>query len=90
MFVQYLIVAFVVLLAALYAGARYLPEAWRQRLVYKLSNGSGKGRLVAWLDTGSSCGGGCDSGGCNSCEPAAPLPQRDAQGRKVIKLHVQR
>ncbi|MFK3740499.1 DUF6587 family protein [Massilia sp. TN1-12] len=89
MLFQYLIVAFVVLLAALYAGAKYLPKAWRQRLVYTLSNGTGKGRLVAWLDTGSSCGGGCDSGGCNTCAPAA-LPERDAQGRKVIKLHVQR
>lgn len=87
MFAQYLIVALVVVLAAAYAGAKYLPKTWRQRLVYMASRGTGKGRVANWLggaDTG--CGSGCNS--CGSCEPAAPLPERDAQGRKVIKLHV--
>ena len=89
MLVQYLIVAFVVLLASLYAGARYLPKTWRERMVYVLSRGSGKGRVADWLGgEGSGCGSGCDS--CGTCEPAVPVPERDGQGRKVIKLHVQR
>jgi len=88
MLAQYLVVALVVVLALLYAGAKYLPKTWRERLVYKLTRGSGKGRLADWLGgAGSGCGSGCDS--CGTCEPAKPMPQRDAQGRKVIKLHVQ-
>ena len=87
MLAQYLIVAFVVLLAALYAAAKYLPKTWRQRLVFRLTGGSGKGRLAEWVGgAGSGCGSGCDS--CGTCAPAAPMPERDGQGRKVIKLHV--
>jgi hypothetical protein len=89
MLLQYLIVALVVLLAALYAGARYLPRGGRQRLVYVLSRGTGKGRAADWLGgADAGCGSGC--GSCGTCEPAKPVPERDAQGRKVIKLHVQR
>ena len=85
--IQYLVVAVIVVLAALYAAAKYLPKSWRQRIVYKLSGGTGKGKLVDLLDTGSSCGSGCDT--CGSCAPQ-PLPEKDGQGRKVIQVHVKR
>jgi hypothetical protein len=91
--VQYLIVAVIVLAAALYAGAKYLPLAWRERIVHRLSRGTGQGWWVKWFGTDASCGSGC--GACGSCETGAEggtdtLPERDTQGRKVIKLHVQR
>ena len=85
--IQYLIVGLIVACAALYAAAKYLPKSWRERLVHKLSGGTGRGRIVKWLGTDSSCGSGCDS--CGTCE-TAPLPDTDAQGRKVIQVHVQR
>jgi hypothetical protein len=85
---QYLAVGVIVLLAALYAAAKYLPKGWRQRIVYALSARSGKGKLVQWLDTDSSCGSGCDT--CGSCAPTPPLPATDDKGRKVIQLHVER
>jgi len=86
--VQYLVVAIIVLLAALYAGGRYLPVAWRRKLVYKLRDrGQGNGRVAKWLDKDGSCGSGCDT--CGSCETEA-LPATDAKGRKVIQLHVKR
>jgi hypothetical protein len=86
--VQYLVVAIIVLLAALYAGAKYLPVAWRRKLVYKLRDrGQGNGRVAKWLDKDGSCGSGCDT--CGSCETEA-LPATDAKGRKVIQLHVKR
>jgi hypothetical protein len=86
--VQYLVVTIIVLLAALYAGAKYLPVAWRRKLVYKLRDrGQGDGRVAKWLDKDGSCGSGCDT--CGSCETEA-LPATDAKGRKVIQLHVKR
>ena len=88
---QYVVVGAVVLAAALYAAVKYVPKSLRQRLVYRLSNGSGKGTLVKWLDTDASCGSGCDT--CGSCAPAPStpsLPERDAKGRKVIPLHVEK
>jgi hypothetical protein len=85
--VQYLIVAVVVVLAALYAAGKYLPKAVRQRIVYKLTGGTGKGKVADWLGGDSGCGSGCDS--CGTCE-TEPLPERDGQGRKVIEVHVQR
>ena len=86
--IQYLVVALIVLLAALYAGGKYLPVAWRRKLVYRLRDrGQGNGRLAKWLDKDGSCGSGCDT--CGSCE-TEPLPEKDAQGRKVIQLHVKR
>ncbi|RYE98356.1 MAG: hypothetical protein EOO78_16770 [Oxalobacteraceae bacterium] len=90
--VQYLVVAVIVLLAALHAGAKYLPVAWRRKLVYKLRDrGQGNGRVAKWLmnrlDADGSCGSGCDT--CGSCETEA-LPATDAKGRKVIQLHVKR
>jgi len=85
---QYLVVALIVLLAALYAGGKYLPVAWRRKLVYKLRDrGRADGRLAKWLDKDGSCGSGCDT--CGSCE-TEPLPEKDARGRKVIQLHVKR
>ena len=88
MLLQYLIVAVVVLVCALYAAAKYLPLAWRERIVHKLSRGTGRGWFVKWFGTDASCGSGCDT--CGSCETDAPLPERDEKGRKIIKLHVQR
>ena len=86
--VQYIVVAIIVLLAALYAGGRYLPVAWRRKLVYKLrDHGRGNGRLAQWLDKDGSCGSGCDT--CGSCAPA-PLPETGQNGRKVIQLHVKK
>jgi len=86
--VQYLVVTIIVLLAALYAGAKYLPVVWRRKLVYKLRDrGQGDGRVAKWLDKDGSCGSGCDT--CGSCETEA-LPATDAKGRKVIQLHVKR
>jgi hypothetical protein len=85
--IQYLIVGLIVAAAALYAVVKYLPKAWRERLVHRLSDGSGKGRIVKWLGTDSSCGSGCDT--CGTCE-TTPLPEQDAKGRKVIQVHVQR
>ena len=85
--IQYLIVGLIVAAAALYAAVKYLPRAWRERLVYRLSGGTGKGRIVQWLGTDSSCGSGCDT--CGTCE-TTPLPEKDAKRRKVIQVHVQR
>ena len=85
--VQYVIVAVIVALAALYAAVKYLPKTWRERIVHKLSGGTGQGRFVKWLGTDASCGSGCDS--CGTCE-TEPLPQQDAKGRKIIPVHVQR
>ncbi len=85
--VQYVVVGALVLAAALYAAVKYVPASLRRRVVYKLSNGSGKGRLVRWLDADASCGSGCDT--CGSCA-SEPLPERDAEGRKVIQLHVRK
>jgi hypothetical protein len=85
--VQYLIVGVIVALAALYAAVKYLPKTWRQRIVYQLSGGTGQGRFVKWLGTDASCGSGCDS--CGTCE-TTPLPEKDAKGRKIIPVHVQR
>jgi hypothetical protein len=83
---QYLVVGLAVALAALYAASKYLPAAWRRRIVHRLSGGAAGGgsRLVKWFDTGSSCGSGCDS--CKACddEPAPP-----AEGKhRIIKIHV--
>jgi hypothetical protein len=83
--VQYLVVALIVACALLYVGAKYLPQGWRTRIVYKLSRrGARQTKLVKWLDTAGSCGSGCDS--CKACEDT-PAPQPE-NGRRVIKLHV--
>jgi hypothetical protein len=84
---QYLVVGLVVALAALYAASKYLPAAWRRRIVHRLSHGAAGGgsKLVKWFDTGASCGSGCDS--CKACEePPAPA----GEGKRVIRLRVDR
>ncbi|MGZ5201993.1 DUF6587 family protein [Ramlibacter sp.] len=87
MVIQYLIVGIIVLLAALAAARKYLPAAWRQRLVYRLSRGkAGPSRVVRWLDTDASCGSGCDT--CKACEDT-PATAPDSKHR-VIKLRVER
>jgi hypothetical protein len=68
--IQELAVAAIVVVAALYVGAKYLPAAWRRRIVYALARSEGESRLTRWLDTGSSCGSGCAS--CKACAPATP------------------
>jgi len=82
---QELVVAFAVLVAAVYVGAKYLPAAWRIRIVNRLSRGGQDSKLVRWLDTADSCGGGCKS--CNTCEtpeePSAPA----GNSHRVIKIH---
>jgi hypothetical protein len=87
---QELAVGIIVLFAALYTGAKYLPAGWRRALVHRLSKGGGNSRLVTWLvnvlDTSASCGSGCNS--CNTCEPAEPTPPA-GKGR-VIKIHERR
>jgi hypothetical protein len=86
--IQYLVVGVIVLLAALYAAGKYLPVAWRRKLVYKLRDaGRGNGKLARWLDKDGSCGSGCDT--CGSCAPE-PMPEKDEKGRKVIQVHLKR
>jgi hypothetical protein len=85
--VQHIIVALVVLVAAVYVARKYLPAAWRRRLVYALTRrGAEQSKLVRWLDTDASCGSGCDS--CKACEdtPAAPPEGK----HRVIPLRVER
>jgi hypothetical protein len=85
---QYVVVGVIVLLAALYAGGKYLPVAWRRKLVYRLRDaGQGNGKLARWLDKDGSCGSGCDT--CGSCAPE-PMPEKDEKGRKVIQVHLKR
>jgi hypothetical protein len=79
--IQYLIVAVLVGLAALYVGSKYLPAGLRRRIVYLLAGrgGATHAKLARWLDTESSCGS------CKACaDPAPPAPA----GKRVIKLHV--
>ena len=82
---QELVVAFAVLVAAVYVGAKYLPAAWRIRIVNRLSRGGQDSKLVRWLDTADSCGGGCKT--CNTCEtPEEPAPP-EGSSHRVIKIH---
>jgi hypothetical protein len=85
---QQLMVALIVLCAAVYAGARYLPSAWRLRLVNRLSRGGAGSPLVRLLDTGASCGSGCKT--CQTCATPAALAapaSASAKGRRVIVVH---
>jgi hypothetical protein len=87
--IQELAVGAIVAAAALYAGAKYLPAAWRRRIVFALSGGAGESRLARWLGTESSCASGCAS--CKACAPGTPeAPLTGVPGagaRRVIKLH---
>jgi hypothetical protein len=49
MIAQYLVVGLIVLLAAGYAASKYLPLSVRRKIVYKFSDGSGKGWLARYL-----------------------------------------
>ena len=82
---QEMIVGVIVALAVLHACTKYLPAAWRQRIVFFLTKrGLDQDRLAKIFKTQSSCGDGC--GPCGSCESdARPPPPED--GRKVIKIH---
>ncbi len=89
---QELVVGIAVALAALYLGAKYLPDGWRRALVRRFSHGGSQSRLVRWLDAADSCGGGCNS--CKTCgdedkgggEPSPPPGGK----HRVIKLHRKR
>jgi hypothetical protein len=85
---QELVAGIIVALAVLYAGAKYLPDSWRRAIVHRLSKGGQQSRLVTWLDTSASCGGGCNS--CKSCGPAEPAPPPGTGDGKVIRIHERR
>jgi hypothetical protein len=89
---QNLVVALIVAVAALYAAAKYLPRAWREKIVFFLSRrGASQDRMAAFFNTEASCGSGCGScgsgdGGC--APPALNLEtEAPANGRRVIKIH---
>jgi hypothetical protein len=82
---QELVVALVVLVAAAYVGARYLPAAWRIRVVNRLSRGGTDSLLVRWLDTADSCGGGCKT--CNTCETPEEMVPGEGSKHRIIKIH---
>jgi len=85
---QELVVGLAVLCAAVYVGARYLPPAWRLRIVNRLSAGGADSKLVRWLDTADSCGGGCKS--CNTCETPAEPSAPAGNAHRVIRIHEKR
>ncbi|MGX4643752.1 DUF6587 family protein [Massilia sp. SYSU DXS3249] len=85
---QELVVALAVLVAAMYVGAKYLPAAWRIRIVNRLSSGGADSKLVRWLDTGGRCGSGCNS--CNTCDTPAEPTAPEGSKHRVIKLHEKR
>ncbi|HEX9172617.1 MAG TPA: DUF6587 family protein [Telluria sp.] len=84
-----LLVAVIVLLAAGYALAKYLPAGWRQRIVYFLARrGADQSTMARWFNTEAGCGSGCDS--CKACaDPAPAVPAEPAApgAARVIKLH---
>jgi len=89
---QNLVVALIVAVALVYAAASYLPRAWRERIVYFLSQrGVSQTRLARFFKTEASCGTGCGSCGSGSGGCAAPAPGGEddapAGGRRVIRIH---
>lgn len=91
---QHLVVALIVAIAALYAAARYLPLAWREQIVFWLSQrGLSQARLAAFFKTEASCGSGCGSCGSGAGGCAAPALNLDEEpqtpARRVIKIHSQ-
>lgn len=85
--IQNLLVAIIVLGAAIYTVRKYLPASLREKLVYALRRrGTADSKLASWIDTSSSCGGGCDS--CKSCETPADgaAPTDTAPTQHVIKI----
>jgi hypothetical protein len=98
---QQMIVGAIVAACAFHAGTRYLPLAWRRRIVYALTRrGFDQARLARLFKTEPSCGSGCGSCGASSspnqsaCGAAASpgdSPSSDSPTtRRVIRLHVQR
>lgn len=87
---QQIIVGLIVAAALLHACTKYLPAAWRRRIVHVLSRrGFDQDKLARLFKTQSSCGDGC--GSCGSCDtPTPPSPPDIPGARRVIKLHVQR
>ena len=89
---QHLVVALIVAIALVIAAASYLPRAWRERIVYFLSQrGLPQVRLAKFFKTEASCGSGCGSCGSGEGGCAAPALNLDddapASGRRVIKIH---
>jgi len=86
---QEIVVGIIVAAAALQASRKYLPDAWRQQIVYALSRrGLSQDKLARFFNTESSCGSSC--GSCGSCgdSPAPPAPPSDGGPvRRVIKIH---
>jgi hypothetical protein len=89
---QELIVALIVAAALLHFSTKYLPLAWRRRIVYTLGKrGFNEARLASFFKTQG--GGGCgDDDGCSSCGSCDTTPTKNnaATRHRVIKLHVQR
>lgn len=88
---QTLVVALIVAIALVYAAASYLPRAWRERIVYFLSQrGLSQTRLAKFFKTEASCGSGCGScgSGAGGCAAPALNLEDDApvKGRRVIKI----
>lgn len=91
---QQIIVGLIVAAALLHASTKYLPAAWRRRIVYTLAQrGMNEDKLAKFFKVQDSCGSGC--GSCGSCgtsggtDASAPPPSPPTTHR-VIKLHVQR
>lgn len=100
---QQLIVGVIVAACALHAATRYLPVAWRRRIVYALSRrGFDQARLARLFNTEPSCGSGCGNCGASSSSSTSACGTSSSSGasgaptdsttttRRVIRLHVQR
>jgi hypothetical protein len=91
---QQIIVALIVMAALLHFSTKYLPLAWRQRIVYTLGKrGFNEARLAKLFKTkgGGGCGGGCSDCGPSSATSACDSKAGDsAASKRVIKLHPQR
>lgn len=102
---QNVIVAVIVAGALLHFSTRYLPAAWRRRMVDFLARlGANRDRAAKFFKTAPDCGSGC--GSCSACgtddkAPAAaaggiaeaaahPVVEGAAPLKRVIPLHVQR
>lgn len=83
--IEHIAVALIVLCAAVFTVRKYLPAALRERLVfYVRRRGTRDSKLADWLDTSSSCGGGCDS--CKSCDtPGESAPSASEHVIKIIR-----
>jgi hypothetical protein len=78
--------------ALVHFSTKYLPVAWRRRIVYTLGKrGFNEARLAKFFKING--GGGCGSG-CSDCSPSASASSCDSKSsapkQRVIKLHVQR